>query len=299
MPRKKAKPVPEPEEEKTEKKKQRWGGRGHNILPRSMWKGSISFGLVNVPVRLYPAVKSKDIHFHMLHAKDKSRIEEQIFCSTEHKKISRDEIVKGYEIGSGEHVIIKDEELEAIAPKASRTIDLIQFSDLKDIDPVFFNRPYYLIPEETARKAYFLLTKALERTQKVGIAKFVMRKKEYLGALRSINHVVYLNTMNYADEIVSAKELEEYFKPVEIGEREIKAAEDLIESLSEPFEPEKIHNDYREAVQELINEKVEGKEIVLAPAKDEKKVEVVDLMAALKASLNEANTKKKSRKKAA
>lgn len=266
-------------------------------MPRSMWKGSISFGLVNIPVSLYPALKTKDIRFHMLHAKDKSRIEEQIYCVAEHKKISRDEIVKGYEVGAGQHVIVKDEELEALAPKASHTIELIQFTQLKEIDPLYFDRPYYLIPEQTAQKAYALFMQALERSGKVGIAKFIMRKKEYLAALRPIQNVIYLETMHFTNELTFSKDLGEFFTAVKPNDREVKAAEELIDSLTEKFEPQKLHDDYREKVLQLIHEKMEGKEIVATPGEKEHKVEVVDLMAALKASLEEA--KKKGKKKSA
>lgn len=285
-------------EDKKEKRYRRGGGENKVLGARSMWKGSISFGLVNIPVRLYPALKLKGIRFHMLHARDQSRIEEQIVCVAEHKKIPRDEIVKGYEIsGSGEHVVIKDEELEALAPKASRTIELVQFADLKEIDPLYYDKPYYLVPEDTARKAYFLFCEALERSGKIGIIKFVMRKKEYLGALRPLGPVIYLDTMHFADEVITANELQKYFEPVKPAEKELAAAAELIDSLTEKFDPYKIHDDYREAVQHLIQEKIEGKEIVLAPAEKEKKVEVVDLMAALKASLDDA--KKKGKRKAA
>lgn len=269
---------------------------GSKRLPKAMWKGSISFGLVNIPIRMFSAYKPKEIHFHMLHAKDKSRIQEKIECSAEDKEIGRDDIVKGYEVSPGHHVIVTDEELEALAPKGGRTIDLIKFVDMAEIDPIYYARPYYLVPEEGAAKAYSLFVQALSTSKKVGIAKFVLRSKEYLAALRILDGAVCLETMHFHDEIVHAKDIQHAIQTGKVSEREMKAAEQLIESLTEAFEPEQLHDDYRERVQQLIRQKVEGHEVTVAPA-EEKTPEVVDLMSALEASLAQAG-KKKGRKAA-
>jgi len=182
------------------------GGKSKNGQPKAMWKGSISFGLVNIPVRMYAAYRPKNLHFHMLHDKDKSRIHQKIECAAEDKEIDRDETVKGFEVAPGQHVIVSDEELEALAPKGGRAIELIKFVDLEEIDPIYYDRPYYLLPEETAFKAYSLFVNALTQSKKVGLAKFVLRSKEYLSALRIINGTICLETMHYHDEIVQVTE---------------------------------------------------------------------------------------------
>lgn len=294
MPRKKKKENKDPEVVQISAETQ----EAKKNLARPMWKGAISFGLINIPVRLYAGYRTKTVRFHLLHQKDKSRIEERIFCASEQKPISREEIVKGYEITPGQHVIVGEKELDHLAPKASRTIELIQFVDLKEIDPIYYGRPYYLIPEETSAKAYILFIEALKKSGKVGLAKFVMRKKEYLAALRPLGQVIYLDTMHFSDEIVLPNEIQDFVKSGKASEAEIKMAEELIRSLTASFEPEKLHDHYREALLDLIDKKIQGKEIALSPAAEfEEEPQVVDLMSALKASLAEAN--KRNKKKAA
>ncbi len=183
-----------------------------------------------------------------------------------------------------------------MAPKASRTIELVQFVDLKQIDPLFYDRPYYLLPEDVSKKAYFLLLETLEKSNKVGIGKFVMHKKEYLAALRPLGTVLYLNTMHFADEIISAHEVHGLSGKVSAGSSEIKMAEQLVESLTDDFDPDKFKDEYREAVMDLVERKVEGKKVFPAPGAEEPEAEVVDLMTALKASLEQ--NKKKKRKAA-
>jgi DNA end-binding protein Ku len=266
-------------------------------FPRAIWSGSISFGLVNIPVKLYSAIRPKDLHFHMLHNKDKARVEQKLVCPVEGKEISRDEIVKGYEVGPGQHVVVQPEELNSLMPKASRMIEIVSFVKMSEIDPIYFDKPYYLMPDERAEKAYTLFLEAMKRSKKVGIAKFVMRNKEYLSALRPFESMLCLETMHFADEVVSGNQFEGMTHEVKIGDREIKTAEQLIDSLSGRFEPEKIHDDYREAVMKMIDKKAEGEEIVVQPEEETEKPEVIDLMAALEASLAEA--KKKNKRKSA
>ncbi|HTL46628.1 MAG TPA: Ku protein [Verrucomicrobiae bacterium] len=267
-------------------------GRKKNRLPRSMWSGSISFGLVNVPVQLYSALHIKDVHFHLLHAKDSSRVHEKIVCNAEEKEVPRSDLIKGYEVAPGQHIVVKNEEIEKLAPKATRNIELFQFINLTEIDPIYFEKPYYLVPEENAKKSYSLLLEVMRRTQRVGLAKLVMRKKEYLAAIRPYQDYLCLETMHFADEIEKPKELEG-LQPVKVNEREIKAATELVESLSEPFEPKKLHDDFREQLEKLIETKAKGQEIHVSPEAEEEKPEVVDLLAALEASLNESKNKKK------
>lgn len=263
-------------------------------LPRAMWSGSISFGLVNIPVKLYNAIRSKDIHFHMLHGKDHARLVQKLVCSAENKEIERSEVVKGYEIAPDQHIVVEEVDLDAIEPEASRAIDIVYFADLAEIDPIFFDRAYYLLPDERAAKAYALFAKALSNKRKVAIGKFVMRNKEYMCGLRILQGIVCLETLHHGDEVLFSKELDWLPPPVDVGEREVKTAEQLIESLSAVFDPDRIKDEYRDAVLKMIEKKAEGSEIVLNPA-PAKKRDVVDLMSALEASL--ANVRKGSEEK--
>src|SRR4051812_37210972 len=178
-------------------------------MARSIWTGSISFGLVNIPVKLYTAVREERVAFHMLHDQDKVRLKQKMYCPEDGKEVHREHTVKGYEISPDHYVIVSEQELEAIAPKSSRVIELQDFVDLESIDPVFFDRPYYLVPQQHAEKAYRLLVEAMERTGKVGIAKFTMRSKEYLCALRPTEGVICLETMHFANEVTPAKDIED------------------------------------------------------------------------------------------
>lgn len=263
-------------------------------MPRPLWNGSISFGLVNVPVRLFKAQSPKDVRFHMLHQPDGVRIQQKRVCPVHDEEVSYDEIVKGYELSPERYVIIEPEELDALDPKANHTIDIEDFVDLADIDPLYFERGYYVVPDARSAKAYALLVRAMEETQKVGIARFVMRTKEYLCAIRAKDNALILETMLYADELVSSDELalpgDELDEPTE---RELKMATSLVESLAGPFEPEKYSDQYREKVMALIEAKAEGNAIVTQPEQGEP-APVVDLMAALEASLAAAKKNKSS-----
>ena len=261
---------------------------------RPLWSGSISFGLVNIPIRLYPAVKAKDVRFHLLHEKDKSRIQEKLFCPVDNEEISRQETVKGYEIGKGQYVVVSQEEINSLAPKASRTIELLNVTDIQRIDPMYFDRPFYLMPEERAAKAYYLLLEALQNARKGAIAKFVMRNKEYMGAIRPIKNVLYLETLRFADEIVTANDLKGTMPAAPtLREAEVKMASQLLESLEEPFDPAKLHDDYREGLLNLIQRKAEGEEIVVQPEVETEAPQVIDLMEALKKSVAEVQRTRK------
>jgi DNA end-binding protein Ku len=253
-------------------------------VPRPIWSGAISFGLVNVPVKLFSAVSPKDVRFHQIDAKSNSRIRQKRVSATTGEEVPFDQIVKGYELGPDTYVTISPEELEALDPKATKTIDIEDFVDLDMIDPIFFERPYYLVPDKGGTKAYALLREAMRETNKVGIARVVLRTKQYLAAIRPKGDVLVLETMLFPDEVVPDEELDVPRDEVEVSDREQKMARQLIDSLSSEFEPDKYHDEYRERVLELIEQKASGQEIVVEEAAEEP-TKVVDLMAALEASL--------------
>jgi len=254
-------------------------------VPRSIWSGAISFGLVNVPVKLFTAVRKKDVRFNQLHEPDGARISQKRFCSKEDKEVPYDEVVKGYEISPGNYVLIEPEELEALDPKATHTVDIEDFVKLDEIDPLFFDTSYYLVPDERGAKAYRLLLTAMNDAGMVGIARVVLRTKQYLCAVRPVDDALVLSTMNFADEVMGQDELDGLpGDDVEPSSREIEMANRLIESLSTEFEPDKYRDDYREKVMALIDEKASGREVVVQ-AEAPTAAPVVDLMAALEASL--------------
>ena len=263
-------------------------------MPRPIWSGSISFGLINVPVKLYTAVSPKDVRFNQLEQETGARIRLKRVSAETGDEVPYEKIVKGYEIAPDRHVIITPEELEALDPKATRSIDIEDFVELDQIDPIYYERPYYLVPEEGATKAYKLLLEAMTESKKVAIARLVLRTKQYLAAIRPMGNVLCLETLLFADEIVPPESLEGLPGPdVEVSERELKLAGQLIESLSTDFEPEKYHDEYRQEVLALIERKAEGQEMVAQPAAEEPSP-VVDLMAALAASLDAAKARDKA-----
>jgi|BarGraNGADG00212_2_1021979.scaffolds.fasta_scaffold02367_9 DNA end-binding protein Ku len=257
-------------------------------MARAIWSGAISFGLVNIPVKLFSAVRDTNIHFHMLHGKDGVRVRQQLVCPLDDEEVERDEVVKGYEVNPDQYVVVSSEELEDLAPKASRTIEILDFVGLSEIDPLYYQHPYYLVPDEQAGKAYGLLVSSMKDSKRVGIGKFVMRGKEYLGALRPVGEVLVLETMHFADEVVALSDLDEEMpEAAEPSEREMKLAGQLIDTLAASFDPAQYRDDYRESVMDLINAKAEGKEYVMPPPVEEEG-KVIDLMAALEKSLSRA-----------
>jgi DNA end-binding protein Ku len=254
-------------------------------VARSIWRGAISFGLVNVPVKLYSAVSKKNVQFNQLHEKDGARIRMKRFCADEDTEVPYEEIVKGYEIGQGRYVVITPEELDALDPKKTRTIDIEDFVDLDEIDPLFYEHPYYLAPDTGAGKPYKLLLEALKETNKVAIARVVIRSKEYLTAIRPAGDVLTMETMLFADELIDPADIEELpDEDVRATEREVDMARQLIDSLATEFAPEKYRDEYRDRVLDLIERKAEGQEVAVA-AEPEAPAAVPDLMAALEASL--------------
>jgi DNA end-binding protein Ku len=252
-----------------------------------MWSGAISFGLVNVPVKLYSAVSRKTVRFHQLNGKTGSRIAQKRVDPTTGEEVAYEDIVKGYELTKERYVLITPEELEALDPERSRTIDIEDFVDLADIDPVFYDHPYYLVPDKGAAKAYGLLLHAMRESGKVAVARVVLRSKEQLVAIRPApGNVLMMETMIFADEVVPPDDIDDLPEAdaLKASERELLMAQQLIDSLSSDFEPDKYRDEYREKVLELIERKASGEEIAVQPEAP-KPTQVPDLMAALEASL--------------
>ena len=257
-------------------------------MPRAIWSGSVSFGLVNVPVKLTSATSPKDVRFHQLHDADHGRINQKRVCSTDGEEVEYSHIVKGYDLGGGRYVVVEPEELASIDVEATRNIDIEEFVDLADIDPVYFEKSYYLVPDGRAEKPYALLVETMQRCGKVALGRFVLRTKQYLAALRARDGVLVLSTMLYADEVIDPGLLEvPTAADTAPSERELGMAAQLVESLSAPFDPDKYRDDYREKVLALIEAKAEG-EVITQPAPAVEAAPVVDLMAALEASLARA-----------
>jgi DNA end-binding protein Ku len=256
-------------------------------MPRSMWMGTLNFGLVSMPVKLYTATSSKTVHFCQLHATDKVRLQTKRFCPADEEEVSFDEVVRGYEIAPERYVVIEDEELAALAPEATRTIEIEDFVALEEIDRIYFDQPYYVVPNRGGARSYRLLLQAMRETGKVAIARVVLRSRERLVAIRAFEEALLMTTMIFADELRPTSELNELLGDVEVGERELDVARRLVDSLAEPFDISKYHDAYREAVLDLIDRKASGEEIVLQPRLQEQPREAPDLMSALQASLEE------------
>jgi DNA end-binding protein Ku len=258
-------------------------------MARSIWTGAISFGLVTVPVKLYSAVSRKSVRFHQLNGPTGVRIQQKRVDPSTGDEVSYEDIVKGFEIGPDRYVIIEPGELESLDPKKTKTIEIEDFVDLTDIDPILYDHPYYLAPGAGGAKPYRLLLDAMRESGKVAIAKVVIRQKENLVAIRPMEgDVLGMATMIFADEVVDPDRIDELdsAREVEVNERELAIAMQLVESLSGEFEPDKYRDTYREDVLALIERKAAGEEIAVQPAKEEDEEPVPDLMAALKASLD-------------
>jgi DNA end-binding protein Ku len=258
-------------------------------MPRAIWSGAISFGLVNVPVKVYSAVSRKSIRFHQLHDRDGVPIRQKRVCPADGDEVPYEHIVKGYEIAKDQYVVIEPEELEALDPQKTRTIDIQEFVELDEIDPIYYDSTYHLAPTTGAAKAYGLLLAAMQDAGKVAIGRVVIRTKEYLAAIRPMGDLLALSTMLFGDEVVDPDRLDEL--PVKNGKptkREVDMAQQLIESLTVEFDPGRHHDEYRERVLDLIERKAAGEDISL-PAPEREEGPTPDLMAALEASLAEAS----------
>ncbi len=258
-------------------------------MPRSIWTGAISFGLVTVPVKLYSAVNRKTVRFNQLNAKTGSRIAQKRVDASTGEEVAYEDLVKGYEISSDRYVVIDPAELDSVQPAKTKTIDIEDFVDLEEIDPIFYDHPYYLAPGPGGAKPYRLLLEAMRDTNRVAIAKVVIRQKESLVAIRPLadHDVLEMATMLFADEVVDPARLDDIpaAEDVKTNKREIDIAKQLIESLAGEFEPTKYKDTYREAVLAMIEKKAAGEEIVIQAAEEEA-APVPDLMSALKASLD-------------
>jgi DNA end-binding protein Ku len=257
-------------------------------MARSIWSGAISFGLVNVPIKLYSAVSKKTVRFHQLNGTTGNRIQQKRVDPETGDEVNYEDIVKGYELTRDRYVIITPEELETLDPEKTRSIDIEDFVDESEIDPIFYDHPYYLVPDKGAAKAYGLLLNAMADADKVAIARVVIRSKEQLVAIRPHRDgdLLVMETMVFADEVVGTEDIDDLpeSKDLKVSERELKMARQLIESLTDTFDPSKYKDSYREKVLELIEAKADGQEITVAPEAPEP-AKVPDLMAALEASL--------------
>jgi DNA end-binding protein Ku len=264
-------------------------------MARAIWKGSISFGLVNIPIALYPATRREEFKFRLLRKSDLSPVSYKRVAENDGNEVPWDQIVKGYEYEKGKYVVLKDEDFERVDLEATQTVDIQDFVDQEEIDPIFFYKPYYLEPLKGGDKAYALLRDAVKDSNKVGIAKVVIKTRQYLAGVKPEDGVLVLELMHFADELADPGKLH-VPKKTEVGKREMNMAKSLIDSMSSKWNPEKYRDDYREALMEVIEEKVEagGKEIEEKPKKARKPTKVIDLVSVLQKSLEQTGGKKKA-----
>jgi DNA end-binding protein Ku len=267
-------------------------------MARAIWKGSISFGLVNIPIALYPATRREELKFRLLRESDLSPVNYKRVAEKDGKEVPWNQLVKGYEYEKGKYVILKDEDFQRVDLEATQTVDIQDFVEQEEIDPIFFYKPYYLEPQKGGDKAYALLRDALKDSGKVGIAKVVIKTREYLAGVKPEDGVLVLELMHFADELADPGKLH-VPKKTEVGKREMNMAKSLIDGMSSKWNPEKYKDDYREALMEVIEEKVEagGKEIEEKPKKSPKPTKVIDLVSVLQKSLEQTGTKKKATSK--
>jgi len=264
-------------------------------MPRAIWKGSISFGLVNIPIALYPATRREELKFRLLRKSDLSPVNYRRVAEKDGKEVPWDQIVKGYEYEKGRYVVLKNEDFQRVDLEATQTVDIQDFVDQKEIDSMFFYKPYYLEPQKGGDKAYALLRDALKDANKVGVAKVVIKTRQYLAGVKPEDGALVLELMHFADELADPEKLH-VPKKTEVGKREMNMARSLIDSMSSKWNPEKYKDDYREALMEVIQEKVEsgGKEIEEKPKRAPKPTKVIDLVSVLKKSLEETGAKRKT-----
>jgi DNA end-binding protein Ku len=259
-------------------------------MAASVWSGYLTFGLISIPVRLFSGARSSGISFNQLHRDDLTRVKQQLICPADNKVLDRSEIVKGYEYRKNEYVVVEPEEIKQIEPKTAKNMEILEFVKASEVDPVYFDSSYYMMPEEAGRRPYALLTKALEESEYVGIAKLTMHNREYTVFLRPHEGGLMLHTMYYEEEV---RKVEGFGAPdVELKDAEVKVAHQLIEALAAEWEPEKFKDDFQENLKNLIQTKLEGGKIAEVE-KPKKIAPVVDLMAALKQSLAQMEGKKK------
>jgi len=262
---------------------------------RAMWKGSLSFGLVNIPVRLFAATESRELKFRLLHSSCHTPLEYQKVCRTcKKREVPWEEIVRGYEYSKGHFVVLSEEEIKAAAGEKDRLIEIEDFVNINEIDPVYFQHSYYLAPDGTGSKPYALLHRAMQATGKIAVATIMLRTKESLAIVRTFENVLSLSTMYFPDEVRSIQDLPDLPGEIEIRPKELDIAKELIESLVTAFTPEKYRDTYREKLLKIIQARIEGKKIAIAPSPEREKV--VDLLEALQASVQKARAKKEKGK---
>ena len=264
-------------------------------MARAIWKGSISFGLVNIPIALYPATRREELKFRLLRKTDLSPVNYKRVAEKDGKEVPWNEIVKGYEYEKGKYVVLRDDDFQRVDLEATQTVDIQDFVDLQEIDPMFFYKPYYLEPQKGGDKAYALLRDALKDTNKVGVAKVVIKTRQYLAGVKPEDDALVLELMHFADELADPEKLR-VPKKLEVGKREMNMAKSLIGSMTSKWQPEKYKDDYREALMDVIEEKVEagGKEIEEKPRKAPTPTKVIDLVSVLQKSLEQTGAKKKA-----
>jgi len=264
-------------------------------MARPIWKGSISFGLVNIPIALYPATRREELKFRLLRKSDLSPVNYRRVAEKDGKEVPWEQIVKGYEYEKGRYVVLREEDFQRVDVEATQTVDIQDFVDQEEIDSMFFYKPYYLEPQKGGDKAYALLRDALKGTNKVGIAKVVIKTRQYLAGVKPENGALVLELMHFADELADPEKLH-VPKKMEVGKREMNMARSLIDSMASKWEPEKYKDDYREALMEVIEEKVEagGKEIEEKPRKAPKPTKVIDLVSVLQKSLEQTGAKRET-----
>src|SRR6476659_755603 len=265
---------------------------------RAIWKGSISFSLVNIPISLYPATRREELKFRLLRRSDLSPVNYKRVAEADGKEVPWDEIVKGYEYEKGKYIVLKDEDFQRADIEATQTVDIQDFVDQEEIDPMFFYKPYYLEPQKGGDKAYVLLRETLAKSGKVGIAKVVIKTRQYLAGVKPEDGALVLELMHFADELADPQKLH-VPKKLEVGKREMNMAKLLIDSMTSKWQPEKYKDDYREALMDVIEEKVEagGKEIEEKPRRAPKPTKVIDLVSVLQESLEQSGAKGKSKGK--
>ena len=255
-------------------------------MASSVWKGYLTFGLVSFPIRLTAAARPETVQFHMLHAKDESRIKEVWYCADENRPVKREDIVKGYEYEKGQYVVVQDDELKKIAPPTAKTMDILQFVKAAEVDPVFLEKSYYVIPEETVSKPYWLLLKAMSDTKYYAIAKVSMHAREHIVIIRPTGDGMVLHTMYYVNELRKANQATGRAND-KFNQKEMDLAKRLIETLASPFKPEEYHDQYRENIERLIEQKLKGEKIT--PVKQPKVAPVVNILDALQRSLRQTS----------
>ena len=259
---------------------------------RPIWNGMISFGLVNIPVGVFSATRSERLEFHLLHEKDMGRINNVRVCQVDGEEVPYEDLVKGYEYEKGEYLVLTDEDFEKAAAETSKSISITDFVDVEEIDPMFFETPYYLVPGKNADHAYVILRETLKQTQKAGMAKVAFREREHLAAVKPVGRALMLDIMHFPGEITPASELELPAEKATIKDKELKLAEQLVESMAAKFDPKKYKDTYRERLEDLIQKKLKGKPIHVKTAKRKPTTNVVDITALLQKSLKASGKQK-------